>query len=278
MANLITRVRAIYNLANRATTSDEDDTLDALIAAVSRSIENYCWRSFSATTHDELYPGNGRRELVLRNYPTLNVERVAFAPSPVIRVTNTSSNNQRATVKVTATGVELIRVASGIASSSTINLADQVTLSALASAIAALGNGWSAAVIDALDDLRASADLRALQGAFHAKDVDAELKLHVSELSNFSVHAEQGCLTRGDGACWEGGVHYWRVIHRAGFNTVPDDVQEACAQWVAQLFWLTKRDPGIASESIPGALSRVVLRELPTSVKLLLDPYRNWRV
>lgn len=278
MANLITRARAIYNLNNRATSSDEDTTLDALIAAVSRGIENYCWRTFAITTYDELYPGNDRRELVLRNYPLASVERVAFAPTPVLRVTNTSASNQRATVKVTATGVELIRVASGTSSTSTILFADQATLSALATAITALGNGWSATVVNAADELRASADLRALQGAFAALNVNADLKLHTSELSDFLVDAGRGCLTRASGAVWNGGAHHWRIVYRAGYSAVPEEVQEACAEWVAQLFWLTKRDPGLASESIPGASSRVPLRDVPATVKLLLAPYRNWRV
>jgi hypothetical protein len=278
MANLITAARALYNLDNRTTTTAEDDTLDALIAAVSRSIENYCWRTFSVTTHDELYPGSGRRELVLRQYPAVSVERVACAPTPVLRVTNTSASVQRATVKVTATGLELIRAASGVSTTSTILFADQATLTALASAVTALANGWSASVVDASHALRASADLRALQGAFHAKDVDAELKLHTSELSSYGIDAALGVLTREPGTSWDGGLHHWRIVYQAGYSTAPDDVQEACAQWVAQLFWQTKRDPGLSSEAIPGALSRVALRGMPASVKLLLDPYRNWRV
>jgi hypothetical protein len=278
MANLITRARAIYNLANRATTAAEDTTLDALIAAVSKSIENYCWRTFAATSYDELYPGNGRSELILRNYPTVSIERVAHAPTPVLRVTNTSTSMQRATVKVTSTGIELIRVASGVSTTNTILFADQATLTAMATAINALGNGWSGTVIDPTFDLRPSADLRALQGAFNAKDVHADLKLHASELSSFLIDAERGCLLREEGACWDGGLHYWRVVYRAGYNAVPDDVQEGCAQWVAQLFWMTKRDPGLSSEAIPGTVSRVSVRDMPGAVKLLLAPYRNWRV
>lgn len=278
MANLITRARVLYNLNNRATTSDEDDTLDALIAAVSKSVEQYCWRTFASTSYDELQPGNNRQELVLRNYPLISVERVAYAPTPVLRVTNTSASNQRATVKVTSTGLELIRVASGVASTSTILFADQVTLTALATAVTALGNGWSAAVVEANDNLRASADLRALQGAFPAKDVNALLQLHTSELASFGVAAERGMLSRDDGGCWHGGVNYWRVVYRAGYSAVPDDVQEACAQWVAVLFWQTKRDPGLGAESLPGVVSRAPLRDMPASTQVLLQPYRNWRV
>lgn len=278
MANLITRARALYNLANRATTSDENTTLDALIAAVSAAIENYCWRTFAITSYDDVLPGNGYRELVLRHYPLTSVDRVAHGPTPVLSATNTSASVQRATVKVMSTGLELIRVASGVSTTSTILFADQATLTAMATAITAIGNGWAGTVIDSSHNLRASADLRALQGAFHAKDVAAELKLHTSELSSFSVDADKGMLLRNDGAGWHGGLNYWRIIYRAGYSAVPEDVQEACAQWVAQLFWLTKRDPGLGTEAIPSTVSRVALRDMPISVRILLAPYRNWRV
>ena len=102
MSNLITRARALGNLNNRATTTDENDTLDALIAAVSRTIEQYCWRGFAIASYDELYPGYGQRDLMLRSYPIVSIERVAEAPIAVVRVTNTSGSSQRATVKVTA--------------------------------------------------------------------------------------------------------------------------------------------------------------------------------
>jgi hypothetical protein len=278
MSTLITESRALYNLNNLATSSDEDTTLDALIAAVSGAIENYCWRTFAVTTYDELYPGNYRRELVLRNYPLVSVERVAYAPVGVFRVTNSSGANQRATVKVNATGLELIHVASGVSATDTVLFSAQPTLSALASAVNGLGNGWSATVLNAADNLRASADLRALQGAFQAMNLNADLKLHTSELSSFIVDDTHGCLTRDHGLYWTGGLHHWRVIYSAGFSDVPDAVQEACAAWVAQLFFQTKRDPGLASEALPGLFSRTILRDMPASVKLMLSPYRNWRV
>jgi hypothetical protein len=278
MSNLITSDRALCNLNNRATTSDEDATIAALIAAVSSAIENYCWQTFAVVSYDELYPGTHKRELVLRNYPTIEIDRVAYCPLPVLQVTNTSTDNQRATVKVTATGVELTAVASAVATVNDIAFADRPTLATLATAINALTNGWAATVPNPADDLRASADLRALQGAYQAMNALANLKLHTSELIGYIVDAERGILTRDDGLLWEGGLHYWRVIYQAGFSAVPDDVQEACAEWVAQLFWQTKRDPGLASETIPGTDTRVILQSMPASTKLLLGPYRNWRV
>jgi hypothetical protein len=148
----------------------------------------------------------------------------------------------------------------------------------MATGVTALGNGWSAMVIDTADNLRASSDLRALQGAFAAMNVIAGLMLHKSELSAFHVDDQRGLLIREAGASFHGGPQHWRVMYSAGFAAIPDEIQEACAQWVAQLFWQTKRDPGLASESVSDSFTRVALRDMPASVRLLLDPYRNWRV
>ncbi|MND00390.1 hypothetical protein D3C83_189830 [compost metagenome] len=59
---------------------------------------------------------------------------------------------------------------------------------------------------------------------------------------------------------------------------MPEDVQEACAQWVATLFWQTKRDPGLAQEASPGSFSRSPERHMAPSVRLLLAPYRTIRI
>src|SRR5688572_26096227 len=112
MADLITRVRAKYNLNNQTTTSDEDTTLDALIAASSKAIRRYCRREFDSQQFDELYSGNGDDRLQLKQFPVISVARVAYEPSAVLRITNASASNQRATVAVTSTGLTLIRVAS----------------------------------------------------------------------------------------------------------------------------------------------------------------------
>ena len=70
----------------------------------------------------------------------------------------------------------------------------------------------------------------------------------------------------GDDRYWPGwlpGVNNYRVIYTAGYATVPEDVQEACAEWVAALFWQSKENPAV----YPG---------LPTgSVALVLDYYRR---
>lgn len=286
MADLITSARAKQAIAQGSFTSAENTAIASIVTAVSDAIRRFCRREFDSQSFDELYNGSGRRRLLLRQFPILAVSRVAASPTTVLRITNTSSSNQRATVAVTSTGLSLTRVASGSSSTDTsITWAGNATLAAVANAVNALGNGWSATA-EANYSLWPSADLRSLQGALNAKDRQAELKLHVEELSNYQVHAEAGILLIGTTqdsffdtgyplSVWTPGIQNYRVVYTAGFSTVPEPVQEAAAQWVAALFWQTKRDPGLAQEQVVGAVFRTPHKDWPPeSVRQLLVPYR----
>ena len=287
MADLITTARALYNLDNLAATADEETTLAALVSACSRAVQVFCKREFNSQSFDELYRGVDDDKLLLRQYPIISVERVAYNPAAVLRVTNTSAANQRATAAVTSTGITLVRVASGTVTTDTsVTFAGNATINAVATAINALGNGWSASAV-ANYGLRASADLRAIQGARNALNFQAEFRIHVDDLSEYEIDASRGMLQRTafylqdvfpvERATWYGGLNWWRVIYTAGFATIPEDVQEACAQWVAQLFKQTKRDPGLASK-FTATESYSVLQKMPDTTRQLLLPYRCHRV
>jgi hypothetical protein len=284
MADLITLARAKYNIY-RATTSAEDTTLTELIKTCSSAIEKYCRRQFDSQEFDELYPGNGSDTLTLRHFPIVKVTRVAFDPTTVLTVKNTStSTHQRATARVTATGLELIRVSSGTVTTDTsITWAGNATLSAVASAVTALGNGWLGQVKGSYGSWR-SADLRDFQGHLHALNVEAPLKIHTQELSDYEIDDKRGWLLRGnqpafpgDDGGWCGGRNSWRVIYTAGWSTVPEDVQEACAEWVATLFWQTKRDPGSIMRRTADLTEQQgrIEAQIPAYVRLLLRPYRT---
>lgn len=267
MADLITATRAKYNLNNLTTSSAEDDTLDALIGAVSAAIERYCRRTFAQTSYSQLYHGNGSPTLALEQYPILSVSRVAGNLQGVLRIANTATANQRATVAVTAAGLTLVRVASGVASTDTsVTWASNATLDDVVDAVSGLGNGWTAEVVGEWGG-RASADLFAPQGALNVRDQPAELRLHTDEVREFEIDAERGLLRRDAfGLVWATGVQNYRVDYSAGYASIPEDVQEACAQWVAELFWQTKSNPGAAP------------MHPPIGVRLLLEPWRRFNV
>jgi hypothetical protein len=296
MSDLITSARAEYNINQASFTSAESTTIAALVTAVSKAVQRWCRRDFTSTIYDELYDGSDDDKLVLNHYPLVSVSRVAFGPVTVLKITNTSSTNQRATVQLASsvtetgasiirpsTGLSLTRVASGVSSTDTsVTWAGNPTLLAVANAVNALGNDWSATVTPGYENA-ASADLRALMGSLTCRNVpqggvQAELVMHTNELSWYDVDHERGWLRRSRGLLtpWDMFVAnlptftripaYWRVIYTAGYNTIPDDVQEACAEWVTALFWQTKENPAVYP-SLP-----------PAHVQLLLEHYRKYGV
>src|SRR4051812_34510775 len=225
MSDLITSARAKQSMAyNGGTfTADESTLIATLVTAVSKAVRNFCRREFDSQAFDELYHGTNGPRLLLRQYPIISVARVAYGPTAVLTIKNTGTSNQRATVAITSSGLTLVRVASGVVTTDTsITFAGNVTLTALKNAVNALGNGWSATITDTIFNNRASADLRAIQGAFNAKDVNANLKMHVDEVAGYDVDANAGVLYRAplaDDCVWIPGVNNYRVVYTAGYGT-----------------------------------------------------------
>jgi hypothetical protein len=84
---------------------------------------------------------------MLRQYPLVSVQSVRYPPVTVLKITNTDPTNVQARAAVTTIGLTLVRVKNGVKTTDTsITFAGNVTLTALAAAVNALGNGWSAQV------------------------------------------------------------------------------------------------------------------------------------
>src|SRR5919201_2024235 len=145
--NLIDIERPKQNI-QALTDNSQDALLGVLIAAYSDAIQKWCRRDFALRSYDELYNGNGDRRLLLRQYPLQSVESVRYRPVTVLKVINNSTaTNQQARVAVTSSGLTLTRTASGVKITVAVAFSDYPTLAALASAITARGNGWSAKVV-----------------------------------------------------------------------------------------------------------------------------------
>src|SRR5689334_21349926 len=120
--DLIDLDRCRQNLPNSANT--DEPVLSTLITAASMAIQRYCRRDFVSQAYDELYNGNGTARILLRQYPLVSVQSVRYNPATVLRVQNTDrTTNQQARVSVTATGLTLKRMASGVSATSTLTFA-----------------------------------------------------------------------------------------------------------------------------------------------------------
>jgi hypothetical protein len=268
--DLITNARALYNLP----ASPNNTVVNSLITACSWAITRYCKRQFVQQTYDELYNGNGQRQLVLRNYPLLSVQSVRYRPVTVMKLTNNLAANVQARVSVLSTGLKLVSVSAGVTTTVTTGLtfAGNVSLTALAAAVNAVGNSWSAQVVGDANNYGGwpSQDLYCPNGISGSNDPGvegqgalqcvagsfAELKMHTYELQGWQADTRQGWLLRAipytdpellhpEDLIWPVGVNNFRIQYTAGYATVPDDVQEACAEWVAFLYNLSLRDPAL---------------------------------
>lgn len=272
MSDLITRDRALRNLNGQTVTTPELAILDGLVSAASQAIESHCRRSFGLVNRDERHDGHDDPVLLAHHYPIVALQRVAAAPTPVLSLRNLDDDVQRASVRVVADGVVLSTTSSGETATETIPYASAPTVSDLADAVADLP-GWSAEILVSDRALDPSIDFAACPGTWAARAADALLRLYVEEVFDYELDARLGVMRRVRG--WPGGASHYRLVYTAGFDAVPADVAEACAQLVAQMFFQTRRDPGVTQEAIVSVMSRSPKSAWPDSVRDLLAPYRR---
>jgi hypothetical protein len=316
--DLITLARAYQALQG---VTNQDSLLGTLITAYSDAVEKWCRRRFVSTAFDELYNGNGDRRLLLRQYPLQSVKSVRYRPVTVAKVINNNTAiYQQARVTVTRTGLSLFTVASGVTNTVAAGLtwAAQPTLNGLMGAVTALGSGWQGQIVgDAAQQvgqqgdygLWPSADLYVpgsygdalegagvlqSQGAMNCRGTFAELKMHTFELQGYQWDA-RGWLLRAipytdpellhpEDLIWPVGVNNFRIQYTAGYSTVPEAVQEACARWTAYGYYLCQRDPALLHQ-VPGSgttsgwgPAHSFQAQPPADVRALLAPYRRFTV
>lgn len=313
MADLITLSRALYALPSDISTADQA-TVPTLITAASRACERWCNRTFAATDYDVLRTPSPAPQfsaqadmVVLEQLPLNSVARVSGGRTAAILIANTAtSTNQRATAQVamtgdpeiqlTSTGLTLIRVASGTSYTTTLAWASYTTLTSLAAAINALGNGWTATVQSGMGNWPTT-ELVSREGPLGCLGVGCYFDAFSSDLSVLDVDRRGGVVyfssyspgPMGGGGFWGGDIlgsdadiQYGsfrpqvRVGYNAGYATIPDDVQLACANAVQVMFANQTSDPRFKSVSLGDksfTLGDTNL-QLPDSSKVLLAPYR----
>jgi hypothetical protein len=325
MPDLITPTRAQYALDSRTLSPAQlaiaTTQLPALITAASKAIERHCGRFFGLASYDRVYTPrlgqwdkNEPDQVYLEQFPVTALSRVSGGRVTALKVSNADRvNNQRAALSLTYTGdpevqlsftgVQLTWVAAGVANAASLAFAAYPTVQALATAIAAVGSGWTAAVMPGYASW-ASAELYgpyspsgALgmgQGTnldvfstdYQAGDLWLDPPTGLLELSRapagVSGYSNDG-FGPGDPFSNNTGGTYGRpqvrIAWTAGFATIPEPVQQACTLVVQSMFWDGQLAPRYRSESL-GDHSWTLdptLVTLPPAAIGLLAPYRVYR-
>lgn len=290
MSNLITLPR-LAELPNMGTiVSNSPAYAQALVTAASDDIRAWCCRTFTLQSFTEyLSPGvyNGEPTL-LREYPVTEISRVAADAQPVLTVTNTNpTTNQRATVETTTTGVKLVTVASAVPTTTTLLYATYPTLNALAGAINAVST-WSATVTTGGPNntnygLYPSADLKPIQGAASALGSGGvTLAMWVESVPPMADGYSSVGWGSGAWRCdQDKGALYLvlprgplqvRVDYTAGYATIPNPIQEACAQYASYLYQQAKSSQVIRSQTLgPFSTTFVGSQPMPKHISTMLN-------
>lgn len=260
----------------------------------------------------------------LTAFPVVDVSSVMTGRATVLTVTNgDTSTNQYAQIAfattgdveyldLSYTGLVLSRVASGVTANDTLVFADNPTLAGLAAAINALGHGWTATV-QASYEKHPSASLVGGREPKNALSTGAALDLFTQAASGYDIDRASGILrcyatgfgsglgiggwggSLGDpwGAAWDGlggiaggmlGWGQWQVNYRAGWATVPENLQLVCAEVVKLSLDRLKLNGQMKSQSGGSDLeswswtARDALQALPEWATTIMNYYKDYSV
>lgn len=215
--------------------------LPGLISTASRLIERYCRRRFTLMAHEEVHTPSTGGEVSLRAYPVRSIDRIYGDWVPGLSVENGSAAVTRATVGLgitaesiedfptpTADSLTLSWWSGGAETKASFPFADHPTVADLAVAISGLGSGWSAVAMAGYGEW-ASVDLWMCSPQSAKYPRAAYVQIPSQEFSAGGFDPGSGILT-GLRCCRQ-----LRVRYSAGYDPIPEDLQEACALAVAAI-------------------------------------------
>ncbi len=274
-----------------------DAQLAFLITAASDAVTTWCDRIFQEQQYTEYVNGLDSWRcgyMSPRNYPVTVISRIAVRPVVVLFVSNTdTTNNQRAEVSVLLTGLKLFRTSNGnVISPVTLLFATYTTIGALAAAINAVGNGWTATVCGGpyASDYAgwATADLRVIQGSLNARfSASAQLELYTDELPAMRIDTTGTDAPSTIYGKFPRGVISVELRYTAGYSVIPDAVIRGTTIVVKSLFDRSSKDSAVKSEKIgdysytlatPSGSEDSYDMSIPPDARILLQPFRRMRI
>lgn len=289
--DLVTPARAQQNAMLATLYASNPAQFASLVAASSSLIRRYCHRDFTVQAYTEYYSGVPNQSVLrLRQFPVLRVASVGVATA-AFQVLNGGSVYQEATIETTATAMILTGFVGPTPTVTTLLYSAYPTLNALATAIGALGNGWTTATMSGSCGSfgpYASNRFKRTQGASTARIGGTFLEIYEAWYPGASWAGD------GDWGAWTGTAG-WRldaetgelmgrwprghlnieVVYSAGFSEVPGVVQEAVVQMSTFLLASGKLNWAVQSQRIGEAAVtfRAQLPGMPAAVKMMLSPF-----
>jgi len=245
-ADALTSVEAVARYLRLTNlTTDQEALLASLVNQVSARIERICGRRFHARDWVDRCARASGGSVLLRCFPVLSIERITAGSQESLRVKFTAADALAASVAVVfqdtgQTGVVGLRSISstGQETITQISLETYPTTSLLAAAINDLP-GWSATVTRNTP----SSQLHEM-GAIGALHREVPLMCPAQDLLWWDLDSATGRLN-----LWQS-IGRVVVAYRAGYETIPADLQLAATELVAQAYQQGRQNPAVKSETL----------------------------
>lgn len=237
---------------------DADDTfVEACIDRASDMIERYCERPLKeATFTDKMFDGSGGNAQSLDAWPVSAVARVTVGLTPglTLRCTSTDANSATAFLDKDNTQLSLVIVGGDDAATPTLSTGTYTTLASLQAAADDL-SGWTVTNPSARN-LQVSTDLFKT-GTLNALGENVELMVPETDLSDYQVDWDSGCLLRRGG--FPRGRENILVTFTAGYSTIPVALEMEALSLVDWLF-KKRNEAGNMPSIMPNAAMRSLMQ------------------
>jgi hypothetical protein len=255
----ITPQRCLEAFPAAAASQVDAQTLQDCLNGACAFIDRYCNRAvggFAIQTYDELMHGTGERIMFLNEVPIVNITKLATNPLPAIYIRNDDSDiATQAFFQVigvwngnysVSTGINLTLIKNGITSTNTFLWTDPglVIVDDLVTAINGIGSGWQAGPMSGLNTWPL-VDFRATQGNLGCRVVTAYVFVHWMSLPVFRINEKTGEVQSEQGFCR--GSFNWRAVYTAGYDPIPDDLQQAIAELTYATYTARTVNPNLNS-------------------------------
>ncbi len=277
--DLISGPYAAQMLASLTLTPAQLEMIPTLITAASNAIRSWCSRRFDQSVYTEFCPVELNGTIRLKNPPINQITRVQTQPTEAMTVTNPSTSVQSARCYLTVTGdveggqtitgLTLISVSSGVATTTLIPFTANETIIGLAAAINAV-SGWLAVADPVLGLWPVTEMVEGLiaQGAGN-QDQGATFNVLAVDLDNVRFHPDDGQRTgiiwtgqqySGLGPRWGPGWQEYddyggwqgggvKVTYNGGFAVIPPQIKLGCVELVKLQIQRLRTDILLISET-----------------------------
>jgi len=243
------------------------------------SFQKECRRTFEETSYSlEKYDGKGTRNLYLKNYPIITLDRLVVGTTEVIKVRNTSAYTT-ASVSILSTGLRLVK--DGIPDS-TVTFAANTTMNAIVAAITALGVGWEASVVSTIYNNYKSTELLPLFGYNCIDSNWIYLKIPYATGAEYEFEVDQNAGIINRSFPFPNGFRNIFIDYSAGYSAddMPKDIKTAIKIGVKYMYDQFKSETYGLKSYKTGDITVVFDRGIKTStwpseVQRIINRYRR---